>query len=47
LKQGARTNQIVKGRKDMQKVLFEKKVAQKKEMDVKTIDESEKYFTND
>lgn len=31
----------------MQKVLLEKKVAKKKEVDVKTIDESEKYFTSD
>jgi hypothetical protein len=31
----------------MQKVLLEKKVAKKKEVDIKTIDESEKYFTND
>jgi hypothetical protein len=37
----------MKGRRDMQKVILEKKVAKKKEVDVKTIDESEKYFTSD
>lgn len=31
----------------MQKVLLQKKVTKKKEVDVKTVDESEKYFTND
>lgn len=38
---------MIKGRRDMKKVLLEKKVAAKKEVDVKTIDESEKYFSHD
>ena len=38
---------MTKGRKDMRKVILEKKVVKKKEVDVKTIDESEKYFTAD
>jgi len=37
----------VKGRRDMRKVLLEKKVVAKKEVDVKVVDESEKYFTVD
>jgi hypothetical protein len=31
---------MVKGRRDMRKVLLEKKVAVKKEVDVKAVDES-------
>lgn len=31
----------------MQKVLLEKKVVKRKEVDVKVVDESEKYFSND
>jgi len=31
---------MIKGRRDMKKVIFEKKVATKKEIDVKPIDES-------
>jgi hypothetical protein len=38
---------MIKGRRDMQKMILEKKTAKKKEVDVKTIDESEKYFTSD
>lgn len=38
---------MIKGRRDMRKVLIEKKVVAKKEVDVKTVDESEKYFTSD
>jgi len=40
-------NEKTKGRRDMRKVLLEKKVAVKKETDVKPVDESEKYFTSD
>jgi len=35
---------MIRGRKVMEKVLLEKKVKQKKQVDVKPIDESEKYF---
>jgi len=38
---------MIKGRRDMQKVMMEKKVAKKKELDIKSVDESEKYFTDD
>lgn len=38
---------MIKGRRDMKKVIFQKKVAQKKEVDVKTIDQSEKYLVSD
>jgi hypothetical protein len=38
---------MIKGRRDMQKVILEKKVVKKKEVDVKNVDESEKYFSND
>jgi hypothetical protein len=31
---------MIKGRRDMTKVLLEKKTAKKKEVDVKTVDES-------
>jgi hypothetical protein len=34
----------VKGRRDMPKVLIEKKMAKKKEVDTKTDDDLEKYF---
>ena len=36
-----------KGRKDMPKVLIEKKVTKKKQVDTKTDDDYEKYFQDD
>ena len=38
---------MIKGRRDMRKVILEKKVVERKEVDVKVVDESEKYFSVD